>query len=1240
MGKKLKNRVVKTLALFLMAMSWGGASHAEVTPANMEPEKAEGRVPASYSEKYEKKTEGLFEAQGFGEDIPEPKKLREPASEKDKAKPFKEAKPKKTSSVDQKTDPADLVTVKQEKELANELQLQRRVEVFYEGRVRLKNGAAIWATEDAGMTSPKMEVSASEQADLKSESIKFRVFSNYAPFIDRWELRVFRRSSSKSEQDLEILSGDRSSLYNIEFKFEEKDFKLGDSIYYQLKVFNSEGLFDTVKTKKITFVERVENQNLTDQDGQAETDLIDQIWGQSSLEIQNIPIRGSRVRIVGNNLPRDHFVSYRGQSIRVDEVGKFLIEEHFPVGKHKILVDLQDKTKKENFSIPFNIDVSGKYFFMVGIADLRIGENELSEKVAVVDDNGDYDNGVFVDGRLAYFLKGKIQGKYLITSQLDTTEGDIKEIFQGLHRKNSESLFRRLDPDRYYPVYGDNSKTTEEAPTLGKFYVKIEVDQSYAMWGNANTDLSGTLFSQYNRTLYGGHVNFQSTNQTKYGDQKTKVTAFLAEPETLFGHNEFLGTGSRLYILRHNDVVQGSEKIVLEVRDRDSNIMEKQIVLKPFIDYEFDYLAGRIVLTRPITSFVLDSSDQIIDQNPNANDTYHLVVDYEYNDTGDALDNVTYGGRAQKWFGDHVAIGGTYVEEKRDDATYNLSGLDATFRMGAESFVKVESSKTKNVQTGSNFVSQDGGLSFITKPIAVNPNNESAEAWGVETQFFLNDFVDTTAEAVISSWYRDYEAGFSTARRQTQNDLKEYGFDTELKFTRRDVVKSKMTFAEEVGGSKRKTLVASYGRKLGSASTLSTEYRVDTDERANQAVIEGKLVGLKWNQRLSKSVSAYIKGQKTVSEEGGYLANDRYAIGSKFRIGKKWEGTAEFSDGDRGEGALAGLGYNVSQGHQVYANLSNSVDSTSGPVATGITLGQRKSFKNGVRLTTENQFEETGNNTGVNQLYGVDYNLSQVLNTSFSYQIGELTNGDTGAITDKSAISAGLTYTKNTAVTASTKASVVKNTGDVPLDQFLITNALKFKLGPSRTLFFEFDYSITEDPTGASEPAAKYTEANVGYAFRPVMNDRWNLFARYTYLYDLDSRAQENARNDQRVNIFSVEATYDLSRRWEIGGRVAQKIGSERLVRGTGPWLDTTLLFTQMRARYHIIKKWDMLFEYRAVEVKEASDIQTGALVGIDYHLGSNFKVGVGYNFTRFNDDLTNFSFDDRGWFLNVVGKL
>ncbi len=62
------------------------------------------------------------------------------------------------------------------------------------------------------------------------------------------------------------------------------------------------------------------------------------------------------------------------------------------------------------------------------------------------------------------------------------------------------------------------------------------------------------------------------------------------------------------------------------------------------------------------------------------------------------------------------------------------------------------------------------------------------------------------------------------------------------------------------------------------------------------------------------------------------------------------------------------------------------------------------------------------------------------------------------------------------------------------------------------------------------------------------------------------------------------------------------------------------------------------LAEYRSLSVKEGGRRQ-GALVGVDRDIGRNFRVGVGYNFTDFSDKLTDFDYDHRGWFLNVVGS-
>jgi len=44
-------------------------------------------------------------------------------------------------------------------------------------------------------------------------------------------------------------------------------------------------------------------------------------------------------------------------------------------------------------------------------------------------------------------------------------------------------------------------------------------------------------------------------------------------------------------------------------------------------------------------------------------------------------------------------------------------------------------------------------------------------------------------------------------------------------------------------------------------------------------------------------------------------------------------------------------------------------------------------------------------------------------------------------------------------------------------------------------------------------------------------------------------------------------------------------------------------------------------------------------MISIDRHIGKNMKIGIGYNFTKFNDDLSDRDGSSRGWFINLVGK-
>jgi hypothetical protein len=100
-------------------------------------------------------------------------------------------------------------------------------------------------------------------------------------------------------------------------------------------------------------------------------------------------------------------------------------------------------------------------------------------------------------------VKGKIKGKYLLTAAGDSAEDDLDNMFRGLDAKDPRNLLRRIDPDDFYPIYGDDSTAIDDAPTNGKFYVRLDRGDSHVMWGNYKASITGNEFMRSDRALYG-----------------------------------------------------------------------------------------------------------------------------------------------------------------------------------------------------------------------------------------------------------------------------------------------------------------------------------------------------------------------------------------------------------------------------------------------------------------------------------------------------------------------------------------------------------------------------------------------------------------------------------------------------------------------------------------------------------------------------------------------------------------
>ena len=244
-----------------------------------------------------------------------------------------------------------------------------------------------------------------------------------------------------------------------------------------------------------------------------------------------------------------------------------------------------------------------------------------------------------------------------------------------------------------------------------------------------------------------------------------------------------------------------------------------------------------------------------------------------------------------------------------------------------------------------------------------------------------------------------------------------------------------------------------------------------------------------------------------------------------------------------------------------------------------------------------------------------------------------------------------------------TRAEYRLDDGVTQAEQYLVTNRVDFRLRDSFHVLGKANVSQTTQDVarmndgqllfGQSASDARFVEASIGLAHRPVDHDRYNWLGMVTYLYDLASYGQENQdasapgvfnteqsyRTDQKSLVASLEGIYRLSRAIDLGAKVAHRSGEVRLERGGDDWIDSEANFAAIRLSYEFLSKWDAMVEYRMLDVPDAASSRTGFLLSVDREVARSFRVGVGYNFTDFSDDLTNLDYQFRGVFLNVVGK-
>lgn len=117
-----------------------------------------------------------------------------------------------------------------------------------------------------------------------------------------------------------------------------------------------------------------------------------------------------------------------------------------------------------------------------------------------------------------------------------------------------------------------------------------------------------------------------------------------------------------------------------------------------------------------------------------------------------------------------------------------------------------------------------------------------------------------------------------------------------------------------------------------------------------------------------------------------------------------------------------------------------------------------------------------------------------------------------------------------------------------------------------------------------------------------------------------------------------MNAIYDIDEHWSLGGKLGYR-SAETSPDETSEFAQNDAYLLAGSVTYHLVHEWDAMFEVRNFTTVQSETSETSVLAAGYRHFGNNLKLGIGYNFGSFSDDLTDLVQDDQGAFINLVAK-
>jgi hypothetical protein len=820
-----------------------------------------------------------------------------------------------------------------------------------------------------------------------------------------------------------------------------------------------------------------------------------------------------------------------------------------------------------------------------------------------------------VAGRVAMFVKGKVKGEYLLTAAYDSDK-----IVQ-------QKLFRDIDPNTYYPIFGDASVKNFDAQSASRLYVRVDKDKSYMLYGDFTTAATdeATKLASYSRSLTGGKYHFE--NET------VKVNAWAARDTLRAYVEEKLGLGiSGPYAVAQPNAVANSEKVELLVRDRAQvSVILKRELLTRFVDYDFEPFTGKMLFRKPVPS---------VDENLNP---VSIRISYEVDEGGEKF---WVGGVDAKVKVGPVSIGASHVEDKNSLSPYKLSSINAEIKLGAQTYFVAEVAKS----TGTQFYNQS--IDAITSATNGSPTTlggsvpsaivQSGQAARMELRHSSDEL---QARAYASKADADFQNSYAgvTAGRE------EVGANISYKANEQLVVKVDLILTKELAtSSKREAISSSVNYKISDALSLELGVNHVKEKGKSGALGLNTTQNSQSNYGISTPNGASLLpslSTTTAATTSSTLIDNEYTslrarLTAKVTEDASIYGEIERAADDTGRQRSAlGAEYRINEKSRVYGRyefentLSGNVAgySLSGTNTRSSVIGIDTEYMKDGQLFSEYRLSGAQNGFDVAASIGVrnQWSISDgfMINTSAERQALRPFEGARG---DAVAISLGAIYSGNPVYKLGGKLEYRTSR---PTDQWNGTLAYDRKLDNNWSAIARDLYMYTHDKWNTGAGDQTQNRFQVGLAYRDVETNLFNGLARLEYRTDV-STALADLKNST-TTVFSLQGNYHPKRAITINGQAAFKYVNETFGAVATKWQGALV---SGRVSYDFTDHIDGSIMASRMWGTGASVTGIGAEIG--GRLVDNMWLGLSYNIGKFVDtELFSSNASWTGWHLRMNYK-